>query len=1511
MNGASGKVDNVLIGQALGHMEAIEYASLVWGSVDGGFDYGQLVDEFVPLLEARGHPNPEEGAEELIEELLERTLACECRTVGGKTVLRSRFAEGVRLLTRLRQLFPHRDWRQGAPLVADYRVDLRPRRYPNRDLCPGLVLKELNKKRTFTPVMTAVWGCLVPPDGELRLSGFQARAAETILEGVKRAAIVTAGTGSGKTLAFYLPALTDIADKVQANVTWTKCLAIYPRVELLKDQFAEALDMCARIQDTLIAQGRRPLTVGTLFERTPTNASQAEDKWQRGNGIAGLICPYSRCSVATGEGTCEGDLVWLDSDRNNKRERLICRKCGDVIEEDSIILTRERALQTPPDILFTTMEMVHKRLADPQFGRLLGVGVPRSQRIPFVLLDEVHTYSGLPGAQGAMVIRRWKHASGADPMFVGLSATLLEARSFFQELTGVPEYRIECLEPHRHEMIDEGAEYQIALKSNPASQTSLLSTSIQTAMLMGRLVDPLDQSISGGLYGQRVFAFTDTLDVNTRLYDDLQDAEGFKIYGPQELPLASLRQGNTIESLAERELRDLDGQRWGLPEKIGHDLKISLRVGRTSSRDPGVARQQNIIVATASLEVGFNDSAVGAVIQHKAPKGFAAFLQRKGRAGRKRSMRPWTVTVLTAFGRDRLAFQGYHQLFEPVLESQHLPIRNLYIVRMQALSAFFDWMALQWERSGKSRGWLWSALSSPVLANREPELCGFALSRLDALIDGEPEALQSLSQYIKSALDITKLEVESILYAPPRSLLLEALPTLRRRLASRWQTMNAKQGSYSGLDMYVDYLPLPEFISANLFSQLAPPGVVVALADKPSAAPEILPVAQALREIVPGRVTRRFAEYSARISHWVEVDHAELLRKHNENHGRRLTLAYGLNEYVESIPLGTYPLPGGGDIMVYSPQRMRLKPVTSRAVSNMSNAWPVWHSHILATKTLLRYRPARRSRWSRVINRVDCYTHAQRTPVTVLRYTAGADASIRVNGISIAVRFNFVDEEQNNAGLGMEFETDGIAVRYRLPMAEQLATASLSQDLQASLRHAYYRQMVLSDDALRLMSNDFQLDWLQRIYLAAVMAWAVTDGLTLQEAHDVVRSRNDTVSFERAMQVVVGFQAPTGGNGDKLSEDLIALLENPVILQRLHSLGENLYSPDPERYFPWLRERLHENIALAVYEACLQNVPRHATMTTLLVDPEPLDPNSESAVIWITEDALGGSGVIEALAEIIAGNPGVLFNGIEAATAPSDLELDALVLEQVVRAVVTNPTIAEAVRDMRVAIHHQDRKQCWERLNEALKEQGIMLGHSTSVALNARLLRPSTMPEADSLIVDLLCHWDTLQQRLGVAIGLQEFCALAALDQGFWQRIQSMASPHVQYITRDAAVQLYSMLWPRQHEVRQQADSYHPYRPLLSFNEPKLIQELLLKDTYTNVWLFKANWRTEVLATLSRSETCRLLAPRTEQKKLARAVAELLLSPVDIEYLQFFPMVKRYEQGVDFHAVIFTIWEDI
>jgi len=201
-------------------------------------------------------------------------------------------------------------------------------------------------------------------------------------------------------------------------------------------------------------------------------------------------------------------------------------------------------------------------------------------------------------------------------------------------------------------------------------------------MLLPRLLDPRPagtRGVSNGRFGRRVFVFTDDLDITNRLFDDLRDAEAYDQFGnpdPARAPLAALRASNAPDSA----LRGRDGQRWEASERLGHDLARRLGVTRTTSQDAGVSAGSEVVVATSALEVGFNDPNVGGIIQHKAPRSLAAFLQRKGRAGRTMDMRPWMLTILSDYGRDRLTFQAYDRLLDPALPPQRLPIKNQYVL---------------------------------------------------------------------------------------------------------------------------------------------------------------------------------------------------------------------------------------------------------------------------------------------------------------------------------------------------------------------------------------------------------------------------------------------------------------------------------------------------------------------------------------------------------------------------------------------------------------------------------------------------------------------------------------------------------------------------------------------------------------------------------------------------------------------------------------------------------------
>ena len=241
--------------------------------------------------------------------------------------------------------------------------------------------------------------------------------------------------------------------------------------------------------------------------------------------------------------------------------------------------------------------------------------------------------------------------------------------------------------PNTNDLEMKGAEYLVALKGDPVSKSALLSTTIQTNMLLSRMIDDQHNPSSKGFYGQKVFAFTDDMDVTNRLYQSILDSEGRNDFGQEvagKKNLASLRIPDHGFS------RNKAGQNWSIPERIQGNLLNKKRISRVSSQDPGLDKDVDVVVATSSLEVGVDDPNVGAVIQHKSPRNMASFLQRKGRGGRSKYMRPWTGVVLSDYGRDRLSYQSYDLLFNPELKIQPIPLESSYIQHIQGVYSLFD-----------------------------------------------------------------------------------------------------------------------------------------------------------------------------------------------------------------------------------------------------------------------------------------------------------------------------------------------------------------------------------------------------------------------------------------------------------------------------------------------------------------------------------------------------------------------------------------------------------------------------------------------------------------------------------------------------------------------------------------------------------------------------------------------------------------------------------------------------
>lgn len=1403
--------------ELLSRLEQNELALLSWGRVDGALTESE-VSEIATAVAA-----DVDAATALVDDLVAVHLLLD---VGERDPLyRTRFGESVRLMVRNRQLVPRRSWRTAPELVNDFRVVAQPRRFPERALTLSAVLDGLRESGPLAPMEELALRAMLSQAGGIRLARFQYEATEhlraCLKQGTTTATMVCAGTGSGKTKAFYLPVLSALsADAERDPSRWARVVAIYPRNELLKDQLVEAL---AQVEH--IAASRGPiLAIGAYFGPTAKTANlEHEDGWYPVDG--GYGCRYLRCPAVG----CVADLAWGDDDRGADRQILGCPRCGWRSRDGQIALTRDAIRAAPPHLLFTSTEMLNRCLADASARRLF-VGTSARQRPFALLLDEVHTYGGVHGGQVAMLLRRWRSALGrsASMNIVGLSATLEAPDEFFAQLTGLRDVRV--IRPSEADLTAQGSEYAIVLRGNPVSGTALLSTTIQTAFLLGRLLEARDARERSDTSGCRVFAFTDNLDVTNRLYWDLRDAEQGR--GGRD-PLAVLRR----EDAPEARDRDAAGQVWRLPPLLGRPLDAAhrLRVTRTSGQDAGVDMASDVIVATSALEVGFDDPEVGAVIQHKAPRDDAAFLQRRGRAGRRTSMRPWTAVVLSDYGRDRVRYQAYETLFAPTLAPRTLPIDNVHVVKMQAAYAVLDWLADRVPYLN-ARSDLSGPSSERATSRRQRQITSAA--ELRGVLE-DPRRERDLERHIRRALDLTDAQTRAVMWDPPRAVMTSVVPTLLRRLETSWTTVAG------GADHMIRGAPLPEHAPAALFSDLNLPEVEI-VAPRPFDAPpriESMSVPQALAEFVPGRSSRRFGVESSRSWHWVP-------RPEPDDDG---DFSADVSQWVTRSEAAGVIAVGAEMRPVLRPWRMELELVPPS--DDGSNARPVWSAALTPSAFGWPIDVPDLAALHRVAPQLCFHTHSLGNELHVVRAVTSVVAD---TGDGIEHRIELVTSSgETLQPVAVGFAADVDAVCVVLDERGLPSYRILPAQARRAVRTAWFEARIADDVELRARASKFSLGWIATLFLTSVAGVAIGDrtadlGSTIARIRELGTAR----CLKHALEGV--FAVNLGDDDSRGVERLNDLIDDDAVIARVDGIAEALTDAADTDLDSHTQAVAIATIAGALREAFQRLAPTFDA-ETLIVD---VDRRDGEISVWLSEPDVGSAGTIDELRHRIAEEPARFARLVANAAGPTDLEIVDADVRRAVTSAAGTSKLGRAFEATRAAVGFRAGTEAQRSLRLALRENGITAEHGVLATLNLRVLRPGSSPDTDSALREALDVWDEAESRLELELDARAIAY--AVSRGGSLTLE----------------QTYSLLWPRGRDARGAGlNAYSRYSDLPDAD--RLLLSRALEDDVASI-AFGPTAVVEVEAALQATGFARIVAPTTEAGALRALVGSLLTRPIDV-----------------------------
>ncbi len=1521
-----------LCNEVLTVIEQNELKLLGWGFVEVRSSLAETLPDLVKALSGVGQHLWAEAQqwdvqpEHILENLTTRKLIFK-----SGQFYRSRFAEAMRLLSLLRQRFSPNDWQTASRLVSDFKIDLRHRSYPKRDIPSQELLEELRQQRAAPLYLAAVERLLQDELGNnLSIAKFQKDAIlhhyRTLHGGAseplhEHALVIGAGTGAGKTKAFYVPAMADIAVSLTRD-HFVRALALYPRVELLKDQLTEALQEVRKLNDLLQQHKPRLITIGAYYADTPATAelllNGQQKSWKLTAQKDGWESPFFLCPACK---PLARPLVWYRKDiekevEDNKKHIygkhaiLHCPNCQLTIAEQ-LLLTREEMINNPPDILFTTTEMLNRRLSKVDEQQLFGCAVEKVKPPSMLLLDEIHTHEGLHGAQVAYLLRRWRYGRrqskySSTPLFcVGLSATLQNAEAFFAKLTGISRSNVHYIHPANEDMESEGAEYNIVLKGDPVSSTNLLSTSAQTVMLLARMLDVNANEPSHRAYGHKIFAFSDKLDVLNRWYQIEQDAEIKQKLCQYRLP----NQGDTLDI---QRKKNQAGQSWWACTSIGHNLKLPLIIDRTSSQDRGVDFKAQLVLATSTLEVGFNDETVGAVVQHKAPHSLASFIQRKGRAGRRRSMRPWMIVVASAYGRDRWAFQHAENLFSPTLDDISLPIENYYVRKIQATFAFMDWLALKLKYEPECKHIdMWKVLSGEFKDNyfkRPRDL----ICQLITEVLSNPTQRDELAQYLRLALGLySQRDVDALLWDEPRSLLFEVLPTVLRQMKSKWRSLYDDQ--VIDWSDRVSKNPMSDFITPNLFSDLKSLDIPLTLPPlmptsrvqsrqmdnpKQEEREEQLPLHQCLVEFAPGNVNKRFAvSKNEKEAYWIPIPAAEL-------HGDVLPIE-ALHSSIACDKLPKQFFIDGSDYQFYTPRRYYLKQIPTD-VKSTSSAQLIWKSHF-AGKQLRSSNADReeelldaelvqltsRSRWNRFLADIRSYTQTNGNGVEVTRLATGVRAETRYEGRKWALRqwLQFEDATQKPVGIGYMNYVDALQFQFRpLDVVQCLALATWPE-LRRNLSPEYFRYRLSQHrGVLTEKLSTFEIDWLWQLELSMLVTRAVEKRCRLQDIAPEIHTSRVAMAEDTMKTIFQAQQAEEYGEEKvgRLHERLRQLLENDGIQQALQESERVLWAPDDTEFYDWLHQCYASSLGASLFTTLTSLVPD--------IDPEDLHMDIDGNSIWISEAVPGSIGIITKIVDVLKTRPhefDLRMQDTLSYCGRQQLDSQLRMVAELVRQ--GDQEVNEVFAEMRQELVLDDQEKALKCLKRVLEQRGIPATRDFVVSLFAKYLRPNSSSDTDTLIAQLVDFWQKEEARLNCSIDLRVIAvaslAIPAIQQqvqNVFQRISSETTPDPSQIFNV----LQSLLWlPCTTSCPDCIEEYHP------FQQPaKPSRQLLLTLVQANertIVYGQENWLEQLKEELGTTYRARVSCQQEQLSDCKKSLLTLLVEPTDIGFQFFYPTIER------------------
>ncbi len=501
---------------------------------------------------------------------------------------------------------------------------------------------------------------------------FQQKSIEAIIREInnnRKPVVITARTAAGKTEAFIFPVLSHILKikKKFGDPRGVKVFLLYPTKALANDQLQRLLEILYFLNQ----HSKYKITVGVYH-------GDIEEK-------LALEIPLPLRCIKHEKERREGKVKLKEIRLKPKNGVLVCPKCGE--RYDFLLVDRFKVVTEMPDIIISTPDvlnyiLINERYKHNIFGaKITAKFCPECKKFyskeytkclkcekdlkeikfdpeyspEIIILDELHLFNSLFGGNISYLLKRIEYAikfyskKDVSIQFIGASATIKNPKEFVSDLFRRNVEDTVIVKADKNDFDISKKTKKVVIFTSPTAYRMIDTVGYLTVRAFG-------------ISEFKLLVFTNTLSACDMLLSNIKHR---------------FSTGSDFQEL----LNKIDGHNSQYTKQ--QRAKIEERF------DEGDIR---VLISTSTLEVGVDFRDIDCLILYSAPYSFNSYLQRIGRAGRKKD----AIIINILNPSDPIDIFYYRKALEIIndpsefIEYPPFPKSNKRILHKQIISSIFD-----------------------------------------------------------------------------------------------------------------------------------------------------------------------------------------------------------------------------------------------------------------------------------------------------------------------------------------------------------------------------------------------------------------------------------------------------------------------------------------------------------------------------------------------------------------------------------------------------------------------------------------------------------------------------------------------------------------------------------------------------------------------------------------------------------------------------------------------------